>query len=203
MFIVFEGLDGAGKTTQAKLLRDRLQAEGLQVELVADPGTTALGQSVRQILLQSDAPITPVAQMLLFSAARAELAAYIKARLAAGYTILCDRWLVSTLVYQGVINDIDQRLILDIFNASAGLKPDLCVHLAIDVDTALERVGPKRDRYESSSIEDWRLKHEAYNNFCHARIAGKRCETLDAQQPPEQVHADVYALYVDSVGSVI
>lgn len=203
MFIVFEGLDGAGKTTQAKMLRDRLQAEGVKVELVADPGTTSLGLSIRQILLNSDEPITPVAQMLLFSAARAELAAYIKARLAAGYTILCDRWLVSTLVYQGVINDIDPRLILDIFNASAGLKPDLCIHLAIDVDTALERVGPKRDRYESSSIEDWRLKHAAYNNFCHARIAGKRCETLNAQQPSEQVHADVYALYVDSVGSVV
>lgn len=195
MFIVFEGLDGAGKTTQARKLLERLQAEGVKAEMVADPGTTPLGLAIRGILLDSAMPVTPVAQMLLFSAARAELAAHIRAAITAGCVVICDRWVVSTLVYQGVVNGINQELISDIFDGTVGLRPDLCVHLAIDVDTALTRVGPKRDRYESSSLEEWQLKHAAYAAFCRTRLAGEHRERLDATQPVEQLHENVYQLY--------
>lgn len=99
MFVVFEGIDGAGKTTQARMLYERLKADGARVEQVADPGTTQIGTAIRQILLHNDAPISSSAQVLLFSAARAELAAYIRERLADNFTVICDRWLLSTLVY--------------------------------------------------------------------------------------------------------
>ena len=114
MFVCFEGIDGAGKSTQARMLLERLQAEGTATELVADPGTTHIGAAIRKILLENDAPISPAAQMLLFSAARAELAEYIKAKLSQNVVIICDRWLLSTLVYQGDINKLPLDLIVDI-----------------------------------------------------------------------------------------
>lgn len=195
MFIVFEGLDGAGKTTQAKMLRDRLESEGVKVEMVADPGTTALGLAIRQILLHSDEPITPIAQMLLFSAARAELAAHIRKRRAEGYVVICDRWIASTLVYQGVINGIDQELILEIFRETVALVPDQYVHLELSVETAQARVGKPRDRYESSSPEEWERKRQAYEWVRREPFAGKRRDMVDATLPPEELHDRVYKLY--------
>ena len=125
MFVCFEGMDGAGKSTQARMLYQRLKQDGVAAELVSDPGTTRIGAAIRQLVLESSAPITPAAQMLLFSAARAELASYITERLQVGVVVICDRWLLSTLVYQGEINKIPIDIIETIFEASANLFLDI------------------------------------------------------------------------------
>lgn len=194
MFVVFEGIDGAGKTTQARMLYDRLVAEGKPVELVADPGTTALGKSVRKILLENDAPITPAAQMLLFSAARAELAEYIRQRLANNFTVICDRWLLSTYVYQGTINGISSELIRTIFFGTANIVPDICVLLDMSPEAAMNRIGKPRDRYEQRSLEDRRQMRDAYLGYAELASAGKTLFRLNATRSLEDLHDTVYHL---------
>lgn len=195
MFVVFEGIDGAGKTTQARMLYARLKSEGAKVEQVADPGTTQIGTAIRQILLHNDAPISSQAQMLLFSAARAELAAYIRERLADNFTVICDRWLLSTLVYQGEINKIDERFILDVFRQTSNLIPDMCFLLDMPSEISSQRTGPGRDRYERVTDEIRSAMRQAYLRHAGKREAGKRTLISDALLPPEDIHKIVYVAY--------
>ncbi|NDC39451.1 MAG: dTMP kinase [Proteobacteria bacterium] len=155
MFVCLEGLDGAGKSTQARLLFEQLQQSGVDAELVADPGTTRIGKAIRQILLDNDAPISTAAQMLLFSAARAELSQYIRERLAAGVVVICDRWIMSTLVYQVTLNDVDEDLVMHIFDGT-GIQPDLCILLDIDPAAADSRKihETRKDRYERVDLHE-------------------------------------------------
>lgn len=196
MFICFEGIDGAGKSTQARMLHERLVADGQNVEIVADPGTTQIGKSIRQILLASDAPISTSAQMLLFSAARAELAEYIKARLEAGVTIICDRWLLSTLVYQGEINNIDPDLILHVFRATChDLQPDLCFLLDLSPERARERVGTPSDRYERRCLADWHRMRDAYRRYAKQHCSARSLRLIDSGLSPQETSALVYSLF--------
>lgn len=195
MFVVFEGIDGAGKTTQARMLYDRLKSEGGRVEQVADPGTTQIGTAIRQILLHNDAPISSAAQMLLFSAARAELAAYIRERLADNFTVICDRWLLSTLVYQGEINRIDEEFILQVFRQTSSLVPDLCFLLDMPGDISVQRTGPGRDRYERIPVETRVAMRQAYLRHASKREAGEQTFISDALLSPDAVHKHVYSSY--------
>lgn len=196
MFICFEGVDGAGKSTQARMLHQRLKAEGRDVELVADPGTTQIGTAIRQILLHNDAPITTMAQMLLFSAARAELAAYIRQRLNAGTVIICDRWLLSTLVYQGTINGVPESLIFDIFNATSGEYPDVCFLLDLSPDDMQARIcsrsGAPSDRYERVCKEDQQRMCAAYHKHARPGVVALHVQKLAADKTPEEIHGAVY-----------
>lgn len=197
MFICFEGVDGAGKSTQARMLYRRLKTEGRAVELVADPGTTQIGTAIRQILLHNDAPITPSAQMLLFSAARAELAAYIRQRLDAGAIVICDRWLISTLVYQGTINGVPENLIFDIFNATSGEYPDVCFLLDLSPDDMQARIcgrsGAPADRYERAGKEDRQRMCAAYHKHARPGVVALHVQKLAADKTPEEIHSQVYA----------
>jgi dTMP kinase len=197
VFICFEGIDGAGKSTQARMLFQRLKVEGVPVEQVADPGTTKIGTAIRQILLQNDAPISKEAQMLLFSAARAELAAYIRQRLAEGVTVICDRWLLSTYVYQGEVNGIDRGFISRIFQETSNLVPDVCVLLDLPSTMSAERTGPGRDRYERVSEETRVKMRRAYLMLSDNRLVGRLLWTLDAQLPAETIHEKVYASFTE------
>lgn len=195
MFVCFEGLDGAGKSTQARMLLQRLKKEGVPAELVADPGTTKIGSAIRQILLQNDEPISAPAQMLLFSAARAELATYIRQQRSQGVTVLCDRWLLSTLVYQGELNNICPRLILDIFAATSNVYADICFLLDIEPDAARYRIGKPRDRYERRCVEDQNRMRTAYLTYSQEQIYTRRVYTIPADRPAEETHADIYSLF--------
>jgi dTMP kinase len=177
------------------MLQQRLKQEGRPVELVADPGTTAIGTAIRQILLHNDAPISTMAQMLLFSAARAELAAYIRDRLAEGVTVICDRWLLSTLVYQGEINGVAPQLILSIFNGTSNAVPDLCILLDLDPETAMTRIEKPRDRYERRSLADRKRMRVAYKSFARLTEAGQRVATINACLSADDAHQEAYRLY--------
>lgn len=196
MFICFEGIDGAGKSTQTRMLYERLQGQDLTVELVADPGTTRVGKAIREILLDNEAPIAAAAQMLLFSAARAELAAYIRAQLKDGVTIICDRWLLSTLVYQGEINRISTDLILQIFRETSCVVPDICFLLDISPEESRARIGAPRDRYERRCLLDQNRMRSAYVKYakCVPDVACK-VHSISASAAPEETHATVYGLW--------
>lgn len=190
MFVCFEGIDGAGKTTQTRMLHDRLISDGIPAEIVADPGTTKIGMAIRQILLHNDEPISAPAQMLLFSAARAELAAHIRTRLSAGFVVLCDRWLLSTLVYQGEINNISIDLITKIFDETAAIRPDICFLLDIPSAAAAARMGTPGDRYERLCLADRQRMRAAYLD--HAR---HKAHVIDASKSPQETHKAIYALF--------
>lgn len=197
MFICFEGIDGAGKTTQARMLYQRLCAEGLSPELVHDPGTTKIGTAIRQILLHNDAPISAHAQMLLFSAARAELAGHIRAVLDGGGQAICDRWLLSTLVYQGEINGISEKLITTIFQETSHVEPDLCFLLDLDPEDAGARMTKrsgkqKMDRYERRCVSDRIRMREAYLRYANEMPHTKNMYVVSAAESPEATHELVY-----------
>lgn len=201
MFVCLEGLDGAGKSTQARLLFEQLQQSGVDAELVADPGTTRIGKAIRQILLDNDAPISTAAQMLLFSAARAELSQYIRERLAAGVVVICDRWIMSTLVYQVTLNDVDEDLVMHIFDGT-GIQPDLCILLDIDPAAADSRKihETRKDRYERVDLHEKQKMRAAYLKYA-ARLGAENPNTVvsivpanDTLENVQQVISDVFAL---------
>jgi dTMP kinase len=189
VFICFEGIDGAGKTTQARMLFQALKDKGVRTELVADPGTTQIGTAIRQILLNNDGPITPMAQMLLFSAARAELAAYMIKKMKT-HVIICDRWLLSTLVYQGVLNKIDPHLIVKIFDETTGIDPDICFVLDIPPAEAKKRMGEPRDRYERRCITDQKKMRAAYRSLARDGLA-KITHTIPATAAAQTTHQQI------------
>lgn len=196
MFVCFEGIDGAGKSTQAALLKDYLRDSGFDVEAVCDPGTTKLGKAIRQLVLDCDDPISPNAQMLLFSSARAELSEHIKTQLRAGKIILCDRWLLSTLVYQAHLNGVDPRLIADIFSQTS-LSPDLCVVLDLDPESAdsRKRHETRKDRFERVSLAQKKSMRMAYLNFANEAAAGRHVQIINADRPQHKVHEQIVDLF--------
>jgi dTMP kinase len=151
-FLAFEGPDGGGKTTQAARLAEWLR-EGGEFDVVAcrDPGSTALGNRLRDLLLQrGEIHPTLKAEMLLFMASRAQLVdEVIRPALAAGRVVICDRYLLSNIVYQGVAGGLPIDEIARVGRvATGGLLPDLTLVLRVDRDAARGRIGASRDRLE-------------------------------------------------------
>jgi dTMP kinase len=146
-FIAFEGADGAGKTTQARLLAEHLRAGGTEVVEVREPGGTPAGESVRAIVLQGTAPLGARTEALLFAAARAQLVEDVIApALARGATVIADRYVGSSLVYQGVVRGVGAdavRAINDV--GTGGLRPDATVLLAVSAEQAASRRDPESD----------------------------------------------------------
>jgi dTMP kinase len=192
MFVCLEGIDGAGKSTQSRLLCDHLNANGIPAELVCDPGTTKLGLAIRQLVLDCDDPISPVAQMLLFSTARAELSAYIGEKIASGVVIICDRWILSTLVYQCSLNNVDKDLIMRIFSATS-IAPDLCLLLDISPEVAEARKvnDARKDRYERSSLAEKTAMREAYLSYAKDGACAKRVAILNADEDQANVQENI------------
>lgn len=182
MFVCFEGIDGAGKSTQALMLARALDSVGIAAEVVGDPGTTQIGTAIRRILLSNDEPISPMAQMLLFSAARAELSSYISSRISTGRVVICDRWILSTLVYQGVLNGIATEDILSVYRMSGALMPDICFVLDISPQAAKVRMGEPRDRYERRSMTDRKKLRKSYLDFAERNYA-RFTYVVNAEQP--------------------
>ncbi len=150
MFVTFEGLDGSGTTTQSELLWQHLEEAGRDVVLTREPGGTELGERVRELVLDGS-EISPWAEAALFAAARAELVAeVIQPALERGADVVCDRYLDSSLAYQGIARGlgVDRVLALNV-NAIRGILPDVTFLLLVDPEEARRRSGrwarPSRD----------------------------------------------------------
>jgi dTMP kinase len=155
VFIVLDGPDGGGKTTQAARLAEWLRQRGRDVVTCRDPGGTALGDRLRNILCERDTvPISLRAEMLLFMASRAQLVEDVIApALAAGRVVISDRYLLANIVYQGSAGGLmEEEIALVGMVATGGLLPDLTIVLDIAPDAAMVRVGTARDRLEDRPI---------------------------------------------------
>jgi dTMP kinase len=150
-FLVLDGPDGGGKTTQVARLADWLRERGLDVVTCRDPGGTALGNRLRAIVMERDTvPIAIRSEMLLFMARRAQMVEeVIRPAMEAGHVVVCDRFLLATIVYQGSAGGLDPSEIAGVGKAATGgLLPDLTIVLDVAPETARGRVGPARDRIE-------------------------------------------------------
>lgn len=194
MFICLEGIDGAGKTTQSRMLVENLNAAGKKAIQVADPGTTPLGKAIRELVLDRDEPIHPLAQMLLFSSARAELSQFIRERLKENLIVVCDRWILSTLVYQSTGNDIDADFIMRVFKETSAV-PDLCFVLDIAPEKAEQRRAPSKDRFESRPIEDKRRMRQAYIEYAGSkRECAAVTYVLNADVPQDVMQQAIFSM---------
>jgi dTMP kinase len=186
MFVTFEGLDGSGKTTQVELLRDRLAAAGREVVTAREPGGTALGEELRRLVLHGD-EMTAWAEALLYAAARAELVSEVVApALARGADVLLDRYLDSSVVYQGVGRGLgfDEVLELNLL-AVGGLLPDRTFVLAVDPATAAGRVGRSPDRIERAGVDFHASVAAGYERL--AELQPDRVVILDGAQSPDAI----------------
>ena len=200
-FITFEGPDGAGKSVQARRLAATLESEGLDVLLTREPGGTPLGERIRALLVDAEVETRgPLAEALLFNAARAELVAdVIRPALAAGTHVICDRYADSTLAYQGHGGggDLDT---LRAVNAAAtgGLVPDRTILLDAPVSVGLQRRerGPRREqtRFEDPRHHDGRYHERVRDAFLLlAAEEPERWTVIDATQPLDTVSEAVTA----------
>ena len=188
-FVTFEGGEGTGKSTQIKLLAEKLQAAGLSVRVLREPGGTVVGEAVRRILLDPDhAELGVSAEILLYEASRAQLVdQVIRPALAAGEIVLCDRFYDSTTAYQGYARGIDLTRISELNRAATGgLIPDRTIVLDIDPAVGLARAtAESADRLESEDLAFHRRVRDGFLAIAAEEPA--RVRVIDAGGQPEQV----------------
>jgi dTMP kinase len=189
LFVTFEGIDRAGKTTQAQLLREALGADALAVR---EPGGTAVGERVRALVKDPAVEVGPEAEALLFAAARAELErCVIRPALEEGKVVISDRYLDSSLAYQGVARGLGVEEVARVNEfATRGLVPDLTFLLALDPDEAVAR-GGEDDRFEGEGRELQSAVLAGYEELARADAA--RWRRVDASRTVAEVHAEVLA----------
>jgi dTMP kinase len=190
VFVTFEGLDGSGKTTQVELLRVHLEAAGRRVVATREPGGTELGEKVRELLL-GGTPISPWAEAALFAAARAELVAeVIEPALEGGADVVCDRYLDSSLAYQGIARGlgVDRVRALNL-DAIRGVLPDITFLLLVDPAEAARRSGSASDRIEREGEDFLRAVDSAYREL--GSLFADRIVTIDGAKPPEEIAKEV------------
>ena len=190
MFVTFEGLDGSGKTTQVELLRAALEAEGREVVSTREPGGTEVGEQIRQVVLHG-LPITPWAEAALFAAARAELVeAVIAPALERGADVLCDRYIDSSLAYQGLAREVGVERVLEMnLQATRGLLPDVTILLMIDPALAEQRHGDAPDRIERENADFRARVAQAYREL--AELFPRRIATFDGSRLPSELAEEI------------
>ena len=200
LFITFEGPEGAGKSTQIKLLRDYLTADGYKVLVTREPGGTPLAEDFRNIVkhYHGEEPLYPATELLLFEAARAQHVNYvIKPALNDGVIVLCDRFTDSTAAYQGAGRALDEEFLQRLNNFAAGdCMPDLTLLFDLPVEIGLARAEVRaanitnhNDRLEEEKIDF----HQRVRN-CYLAIAERepgRVKVLDATLPIEELFEQV------------
>ena len=191
MFVSFEGLDGSGKTTQAELLRARLEADGTQIVATREPGGTELGERIRELVLHGS-HVTPWAEALLYAAARAQLVEQvIRPALDRGKWVICDRYVDSSVAYQGAGRELGLDVVLDLNLAAVeGVMPDRTFLLLLDPPEMQARLQRDHDRLERESERFHARVAEGYLELA-ARFP-ERVVVLDATRPAEELAEEVY-----------
>ena len=192
-FITFEGGEGTGKSTQARLLAERLRAHGIDVTLTREPGGSTGAEAIRHVLLSGVVkPFGADAEAILFAAARSDhVLCVIEPALQAEEWVLCDRFADSTRVYQGVLGSVDPRLIRALERiAVAKTRPDLTIVLDLPVSVGLARAAQRRgtassDRFESEAAEYHERLRAAFQDL--AAQEPERCRRVNASGEPHEV----------------
>jgi dTMP kinase len=190
MFISFEGVDGSGKTTQVALLADSLREEGRDVVPTREPGGTPAGERIRELLLEGG-EIAPWTEAALFAAARAQLVdEVIRPALARGADVICDRYIDSSLAYQGIGRGLGVERVLELnLLATSGLLPDRTFFLAIPPEDTAGRKDAEPDRIEREGDEFAAIVDRGYREL--AEIFAKRVVTIDATMAASDISREV------------
>ena len=201
LFLTFEGPDGSGKSTQARLLAERLRAQGREVIETAEPGGTPIGREIRRILLDpSNQELRPTTELLLMFAARAQnVEQWILPALNEGKIVVCDRFTDSSIAYQGAGRGLGWQTVLDLDRiACQGLVPDLTLCIDIDTETGLARAhsrnrtdsGKLESRIDEQSVEFHKKVRAAYHEL--ARREPARFRLINGDASPEEIAARVW-----------
>ncbi len=192
MFISFDGVDGVGKSTQTELFVEWLREQGHSVVTCRDPGSTELGERLRNLVLKaSDIKINAESEMLLYMAARAQLVSeVIQPALEAGQYVISDRFLLANVVYQGHAGGLNPQSIWDVGRiATAGRQPDLTIVLDMPLEKAVGRIGRELDRMEAKGMEFLQRVREGF--LAEAEGDPKQIKVINADQQIDEVQADI------------
>jgi dTMP kinase len=202
MFITFEGPEGSGKSTQARLLYEHIQARGHAAILTREPGGTSIGEQIREVLhSHRNHELVPESEFLLYNAARAQIVAQvIRPALARGQIVICDRFADSTIAYQGYGREIDLETVLRVIQfATGGLVPDLTYYLKVPVEQGLAR----RENGQENGLELNRMdaqSREFYERVCRGyeelmRAEPERWVCVDGTLAVERVQSEIAAAF--------
>ncbi len=188
-FLSLDGIDGTGKSTQCRLLAEWLRRRGLDVVQCADPGGTAVGTTLRDILLHHRGELAPACEAFLFMASRAQLVAEkIRPALDAGRAVVCDRFLLANVAYQGYGAGLDVGQLWEIGRLSAGgIEPDLTIVLDLPPEAALKRRSRAPDRMEKRARDFHERVRQGF--LAEARRRPEHVRVIDASGPIEVVHS--------------
>lgn len=201
-FITFEGGEGAGKSTQIERLAARLRDKRYDIVVTREPGGSPGAEAVRHVLLSGAAePFGPKMEALLFAAARSDhVEQVIRPAVERGAIVLCDRFIDSSRVYQGVTGNLDPDFMATVERVAInGMMPDMTLILDLDPEEGLRRATARRgqdvaDRFEKETVDVHRRRRDAY--LAIAASEPERCRVIDAAQPPETVeHAVTEAVF--------
>jgi dTMP kinase len=203
-FIVIEGPEGAGKTTQAALLRDALQERGHEVLLTHEPGGTPSGEAIRSVVLDGRyGEMTPLTELFLVCASRAQhVTEVIVPAIEAGTVVLSDRFSPSTIVYQGYAGLVPMDVVQNADSAARqGLLPDLTIILDVPAERGLQRGlgGNAGDRMESKELRFHQQVRQGY--LAYARMAPEKCVVISGEASKAQVAGQVLAAALECIES--
>ena len=192
MFLSLDGIDGAGKSTQIDLLSQWLREQGRDVLTCRDPGSTQLGEEIRGILLgHHDTPVGMRSEMLLYMAARAQLVdEIIRPALDNGKVVVCDRFLLANVVYQGYAGGLDVEQLWSVGRvATGGLKPDRTFLLDMPPEASLERLSGEPDRMEQRGVDFMTRVREGF--LAEAREQTERIVVIDARGTIDDIQQQI------------
>ncbi|PLX18049.1 MAG: dTMP kinase [Candidatus Muiribacterium halophilum] len=195
MFITFEGPEGSGKSTQIKMLLERLKQEKIPYTKTFEPGGTPLGQEIRKLLLHRPEPMAERAELFLYAADRAEhVKTVIKPALERGEVVICDRYYHSTMAYQGYGRGISLELIRNIMDiAISDAEPERVFLIDVPVEEGFKRIktsGRDKDRIESEALSFHQRLREGYLEM--AQKEEERFLVLDGTRSPEEIHEKIW-----------
>ena len=195
MFFVFDGMDGTGKTTQLEMFADYLNVLGHDVVTCKDPGTTELGNRMRELLLvEQGLDIHLHSELLLFMTARAQLTEQIiRPALDSGKTVVCDRYVFSTVVYQGYAGDLEPDVVWELNHfATNGIRADLTFIFDLPAEEASRRLGSSLDRMEARGIDYFEKVKQGF--LAESKRWPSGVEVIDAAGTPQEVQARVRSI---------
>ncbi len=199
MFITLDGIDGVGKSTQIERLISYLEQQGHETLLVRDPGTTEIGARLRQILLESDLELHRRTEAMLFMASRCEMVETIlRPAIAAGKTVVSDRFLLANVVYQSVGGKVSPDLLWQMGRlANGGLVPDLTILLDMPAQRSMERIGNETDRMESRGVDYMEAVRQEFLE--QLRHSSPSTAIINADQSPENVSREMLASVAETL----
>ena len=192
MFISFEGIEGSGKSTQIELIEELIRAKGYQVKKLREPGTTELGEKIRNIFLEKTTEtVDPITEAFLLYASRKHLDQnFLRQNLSDGAIVIADRYADATLAYQSYGKGLDHNFVKLIHDSSQLISPDLTFYMDISAELSRERISDREmDRMESESIDFFKKVREGYLQI--AQDNPERVVVLDANKTIDELHESI------------